>query len=111
MPWVGVIDEAGKAQKVPAPGQWQLTLPGEWQVPDECRLGLNDDPDQLGKYKYGIVPGRGKWKPTWQEGWCCNRDTGLWVVDVDDLEAFRRRMEVLGIEPPRTYSQSTGRVG
>ena len=56
-------------------------------------------------------PGRGKWKPYWEEGWVCNERTGLWVVDVDDPEAFRRRMEELGIEPPRTRAQSTGRKG
>ncbi len=111
MPWVPVIDEAGRAQKIPARREWQLTLRGEWQVPDERRLGLNDDPDEIWKYKYGIVPGRGRWKPSWQEGWVCTRRTGLWVIDIDNLVRFRARMEELGIEVPRTYSHSTGREG
>ena len=89
------------------------TLPGEWQVPDTYfdTTALNDDPEELGKYKQLTRPGEGKWRPDWEAGWVCKQSTGLWAVDVDDPEAFRRRMEMLGIEPPRTWAQSTGRVG
>jgi putative DNA primase/helicase len=113
IPWVGVIDDAGKAQKVPVRKEWQLTLRGEWQVPDLYidRSKLNDDPNVFSKYKSQIRPGRGRWKPDWQEGWVCNQRTGLWVVDIDNPEVFRRRMEELGIEVPKTRAQSTGRVG
>ena len=113
MPWVGVIDERGKAQKIPTRGKWEQTLPGEWQVPDTYfdTTALNDDPEELGKYKQLTRPGEGKWRPDWEAGWVCKQSTGLWAVDVDDPEAFRRRMEMLGIEPPRTWAQSTGRVG
>ena len=47
MPWVGVIDEQGKAQKVPVRREWQLTLPGQWQVPDRHadRSRPSEEPD------------------------------------------------------------------
>ena len=111
MPWVGVIDEKGKAQKIPTRGGWQRTLPGQWHVPDEYYDPTmpDDDPEAFGDIKYRTRPGRGKWKPDWEEGWVCNQRTGLWVVDVDALGAFWHRMEILGIAPPRTRAQSTGR--
>src|ERR1035437_744919 len=113
MPWVGVIDEKGKAQKVPARKEWQLTLPGEWQVPDKNvdRTTPNDDPNTYGPGTIRTRPGTGKWRPDWEAGWVCNQRTGLWVVDVDDLNAFWRRMEILGIGQPKTRAQSTGRAG
>ena len=113
MPWVGVIDEQGKAQKVPVRKEWQLTPVGEWQVPDTYfdPAILNDDPDELGRFKQLTRQGTGKWKLGWQEGWVCNRRTGLWPVDIDNLIRFWARMEALGIEPPVTWSQSTGREG
>ena len=70
-----------------------------------------DDPDSLFTLKQLVRPGRGKWKPYWQEGWVTNQRTGLWVPDVDDPGEYRRRMETLGIEPPQTRAQSTGRPG
>ena len=113
MPWVGVIDEAGKAQKVPVRKEWQLTPVGEWQVPDTYfdPAILNDDPDELGRFKQLTRQGIGKWKPGWQEGWVCNRRTGLWGIDIDNLIRFWARMEMLGIEPPVTWAQDTGREG
>ena len=110
MPWVGFIDEQGKAQKVPTRGGWQQTPVGEWQVPHWVNDPDMPDEEAYGDIKQRLVPGRGKWLPDWEEGWVCNQRTGLWVVDVDDPEAFRRRMEILGIEPPRTRAQSTGRA-
>ena len=113
MPWVGVIDDAGKAQKVPVRPEWQLTPVGTWQVPDTYfdRKTPNDDLEFGGPWKQLVRSGRGKWRDDWQEGWVCNQRTGLWVVDVDNPENFRRRMEELGIEPPVTWSQTTGRIG
>jgi len=111
MPWVGVIDEKGRAQKVPVRKDWQLTEPGQWQVPDTYT-----DPDMPGEedptgMKLRIRPGTGAWPEGWEEGWVCNQRTGLWVPDIDNLRAFRARMEELGIEVPPTYSHSTGREG
>lgn len=113
MPWVGVIDEAGKAQKVPVRKEWQLTPVGQWQVPDTYsdRSIPEDVPDSLFTLKQLIRSGTGKWKPDWQEGWVCNQRTGLWVIDIDNPARFRARMQALGIEPPVTWSQSTGREG
>ena len=113
MPWIAFIDEEGKAQKIPARGGWMQTPVGEWQVPDTYNdpAILDDDPDSIWKLKQLIRPGRGKWKPDWQEGWVCNQRTGLWVPDVDNPEEYRRRMEALGIELPKTRAQSTGRIG
>ena len=111
MPWIGVIDEKGKAQKIPARGAWQLTRPGDWQVPD----GYNDpdmpDDEAFGDIKWRIRPGRGRWRADWEEGWVCNQRTGLWGIDIDNLVRFWDRMEMLGITPPVTWAQSTGREG
>lgn len=112
MPWVGVIDEQGRAQKVPTRPEWQLTPAGSWQVPDTYfDRNTPSDLDFGGPWKQLVRPGQGKWKPGWEAGWVCNQRTGLWVVDVDNLEHFRRRMEELGIAPPVTWAQSTGRIG
>ena len=114
MPWLSITDEQGKAQKIPARSEWQLTLPGQWQVPDWIRDesipddDIENDPTGL---KIVFVPGRGRWCADWEEGWVSNIRTGLWPVDVDNPALFESIIRDLGVEIPRTWRQETGREG
>ena len=111
IPWIPVIDGEGKAQKIPARCEWQKTAPGEWQVPDMYRdESITDEADPNG-LKLAVRPGRGAWKPGWEEGWVSNIRTGLWPVDVDNPALFESVIRDLGVAIPRTWRQETGREG
>jgi len=111
IPWIPVIDEQGKAQKIPAMKAWQQTPLGMWQKPDIYTDPDMPDEENASGLKWRVQPGRGAWRPDWEEGWVCNRDTGLWVVDVDAPEHFWRLAENGAFAVPGTRAQSTGRVG
>jgi putative DNA primase/helicase len=111
IPWLPVLDEQGRPQKLPAMKSWQQTLPGTWQKPDIYRDPDMPDEEDLTGMKLRVRPGRGAWRPDWEEGWLTNRRTGLWVVDIDDPALFEAAIERARIAIPQTRCQSTGRAG
>lgn len=111
IPWLALIDGQGKAQKLPAMKSWQQTPLGSWQKPDIYTDPSMPDEEALTGLKWRVRPGRGAWRPDWEQGWLTNQRSGLWVVDIDDRALFDAAVERALIAIPRTRCQSTGRMG
>jgi hypothetical protein len=111
MPWIPCLDDDGKPTKIPARREWQLTKADDWQVPNFVNDPDMPDDEAFGDIKERYVPGRGRWRADWEEGWVSNIRTGLWPVDVDNPALFESIIRDLGVAIPRTWHQETGREG
>jgi hypothetical protein len=111
MPWIPCLDEDGKPTKIPARREWQLTKADDWQVPNFVNDPDMPDDEAFGDIKERYVPGCGRWRADWEEGWVSNIRTGLWPVDVDNPALFESVVRDLGVAIPRTWRQETGREG